>query len=273
MSTVRLVSVVVPDWLMATTRASAMLRVRIVFVQDETAEFGSLEGIDLDRGIIEVVAQYIGAGQGRHTGRPLAHEVDPADAPSSRAWRRWSGMTRFVQDNRQPVAVFGTDFPAVAQGPFNRSRGFGDLFEKIVGIFLAVDVARGELRGLDVFGRQDQRRAVVIAWPECRPVRRRRPGPERRSGPAPGRPGRDHLFTVHFEVALGLFDKAVDFRGRHVGVFGQADENGLAAAPLGQKEFARCQGGVHRDGVGAFEILDGQAKSLGHVVAGLAILG
>ena len=132
-------------------------------------------------------------------------------------------------------------------------------------VALAVDVARGQGGVLEV-ARPERERAAVVAH-----------------GPQPFHPAAgvlvqdedlplglaaaafDHGLAVELDEGLGLLDEPVGFGCGHVVVGGDADEDRLAAAPLGQEELAGREVGVHRDGVGALEVADGQPEGLGDV--------
>jgi hypothetical protein len=120
MSTVRLVSVVVPDWLMATTRVSPCSGCRPL-VQFEPAEFRGLEGAHLDGGIGQVIGlEDVGAGLGGHAGGTLAHEKDAPDAVLGEAASREAGKAaRRDGSHGAAVAAVG-NFPAVEQGALHR---------------------------------------------------------------------------------------------------------------------------------------------------------
>ena len=66
--------------------------------------------------------------------------------------------------------------------------------------------------------------------------------------------------AVHAHVAVGLLDHAVGLAGHDVGVVGQADVEGLAAAPQGEEQLVGLGGWPGADGHRALEAGDRRAE-------------
>jgi hypothetical protein len=128
MSTVRLVSVVVPDWLMAIDQGVGHALAAVPFVQFEPAQFRCLEGAQLDGGIGQVGLEDVGAGLGGHAGGTLAHEKDAPDSVFGEVCLKGAGKGPFVEMDHimRTIAAVG-NFPAIEQGALHRQGGFGDL--------------------------------------------------------------------------------------------------------------------------------------------------
>ena len=168
-------------------------------------------------------------------------------------------------------AVTG-NFPAIEQGSLYRLGRFGNLFQKVVGVFLAIDISRGDFRMFYIVVGKLDRGAVVVHGGDT----------GQSSGGALiqyedlalGRPllPVHHLLTVHLQEMRCLLNESIDLGSRHIMIFGQSHENSLAAAFLGEEEFPRGQVGVHGDGVGSLEIAHRQSEGFGHGDAGFQVM-
>src|SRR5690606_31700789 len=119
-----------------------------------------------------------------------------------------------------------------AQGLAEAGGRLGDLLQEVVREVAAVDVAGGDAGRAQVVGRDGQRRAVVGDALDA--LERAGPPAVEHDDLAPagggvGRVGR--RLAVHAQVAVGQLDDAVGLAGDDVGVLGQPDVEGLAAAP------------------------------------------
>ena len=219
--------------------------------------------MDLHAGGVQVVLQDVGAGERRHTGRALTDEEDAldgavGDGPVDRRRHRL-----FIEGRHKALLPVVLDLPAVLEGLLHRGGGLGDLLQEIVRKMLAIDIARGERRGLDVLIRQRHGGPVVAHGGD--PLQAARCLLVQDEELALGLAGFavHNGFAVEPDVGGRLLDEPVDLRGGHVVVRGDADEDGLSAAALGEKELARREARVHGDGVGALEVADRAPEGFG----------
>jgi len=109
---------------------------------------------------------------------------------------------------------------------------------------------------------RSERRAVVEERPDAVEPARRFLIENDDLPVAAGRRERGCPFAVHLDEGRCPLDDAVQFRCEEVPVGGDSHVEGLTASPEGEVDLSRRQVADHRNGVGSFEIVHGEAKGL-----------
>ena len=114
----------------------------IVWISEiESAEFRSLQCTDMSGWIIKIGVEYVGTCKGRDTGRALTDEKYSPDLTLSQRRLKSLRNRLLIKDNPVMMGRVRTDFPSILQGFFHGCGCFGNLFEKIMGIVLTIDVS------------------------------------------------------------------------------------------------------------------------------------
>ena len=138
----RFVSVVVPDWLMATTSVSLMSG-----RSPKPGQLGGREGLDAEAAVGDAGEQRAGQALAGHVGGALADHLDPVDAPVAQPLaHRWGEHVVAERDVQRAVALDELAAQRLAEAVGR----LGDLLEEEVRVGAAVDVAGGDLRLLEV---------------------------------------------------------------------------------------------------------------------------
>ena len=255
-STVRLVSVVVPDWLIATTSVSDMSS-RNRKPESSVAVIGVDGDAGSDQGVLE------GRRDGLTGNRrgALADHVDPGQLAGRQPLGHGLGHGVGRQVHVEHAILFDKATP---QGLAERRRRLADLLEQEVGGVAPIDVPGGDRRDLPFVGAERQRGAVVGDAGHPRSVAGQRTGEPDDLALAGGRVvGIGRGFAVHPEVHVGVLDNAIGLGGDDEAILGQADVHPLAAAPQCQVHVLGVDGGADPDGHRTFEL--GHRRSNGLV--------
>ena len=254
----RLVSVVVPLWLIATARVSLMSR-RSPNPESSVAVIG----VDVE----VAAAQLVEHGGHRLAGDRRGALADDAHAPDRSGGEplgdaRRQGTRRRrrrAADRPSSAAILPRSVLAKLSGDsvISLRRKCGEL--------APVDVAGRDL-GDDDVGLGDRLLGAVVAEPA---------DAGQLAGPVPVE--HDDLpavLTVEADVAVGLLHHAVRLAGDDEAVVGEADVDALAAAVEGEQQALRLVGGGHADGDRALERRHRAAERLDEVAAdGLGVAG
>ena len=167
-STVRFVSVVVPLWLMATTSVSCMSSRR---PKPESSVAG--DGLDDERARRRAArARRRGSGPRRPRCPGRSRRRAGSCRRASRSAERRRGASRAPSTDARAGRRVSSDL--AAQRLAERVRRLGDLLQQEVRVLAAVDVARRDLRVLELVVGDGQRRAVVREALDALQRRRRR---------------------------------------------------------------------------------------------------
>ena len=225
----------------------------------EARQLGRGQRLDRDRSGDHGLPQHAGEALPGHVRAALTDHQHPPDRPRTQPLenRGREGLGR--QAHVEPAVAF--DDPA-AQGLAERVGRLGHLLEEVVGRVAARDVARRDLRRLQLGVGDRQRAPVVGAATE----------PGDRAGAARVDhddlalrcrvPRLEHGLAVEAEVPLALLDHAVRLARDDEAVVADADVERLAAAPQREQDLVRVGAGDGPDRDRALERGDRRAERL-----------